>query len=189
MKKTISIAMLIVLGTMFAKAQPFQKGSSALSALIGLGSSLGYYHSSQAPALSVNFEKGLWDIGSAGVISLGGYAGYKRFSYKGSNWRENWNYTIIGVRSAFHYNGINSDNFDVYGGLMISYNILKYKWKYTDGTTTPPTNTASYGNRAGMTAFVGGRYFFTPALAANAELGYGVAYLNVGLSLLLGGSK
>ena len=33
--------------------------------------------------------------------------------------------------------------------------------------------------------FIGARYYFTPKLAAMAELGYGIAILNIGVSFKL----
>jgi len=58
-----------------ANAQEFQKGTNIISAGIGLGSSiLSYSGASQSPALSLQYERGVWDIGGPGVISLGGYA-------------------------------------------------------------------------------------------------------------------
>jgi hypothetical protein len=188
MKKTAILIALFIISISSVSAQHFVKGTNVISGLVGLGSSLGWYgNGTQSPALSVNFEHGLMDLGSSGVLSLGGYFGHKTFRYKGTGYTWSWNYNIIGVRGAYHYNAHNVDKLDLYGGLMISYNLLKYKEKY-DNSTTPMTQTGNYKNRAGMTAFVGGRYFFTNSLAGNVELGYGVAYLNLGLSFKLGGS-
>ncbi|MFT4154225.1 hypothetical protein [Parafilimonas sp.] len=49
---------------------------------IGLGSSmLNYSGAGQTPAISAQFERGVWPIGGPGVISLGGYAGFKTYKY------------------------------------------------------------------------------------------------------------
>ena len=72
-----------------ANAQEFQKGTNIISAGIGLGSSiLSYSGASQSPALSLQYERGVWDIGGPGVISLGGYAGYKGYSFSGTDYSE-----------------------------------------------------------------------------------------------------
>ncbi len=62
---------------------------------------------------------------------------------------------------------------DLYGWVMLSCNFLKF------------SNTAckSDGSDAGLTAYVGGHYFFTNNIAAFAELGYGVSYLTLGAAL------
>lgn len=188
MKKSFSLFVIISFFTASQiAAQAFQKGTGVGSAGIGFGSSIGSHSGTQTPAISIQYEQGLWPLGSDGVISLGGYAGYKAFQYKydaGSvNYKQNWNYTIIGARAAYHYTGLENEKIDVYGGLMLSYNILKYKFKDNSGSGSGIYNSGSYGSAAGFTAYAGGRYFFSNNLGAFAELGYGVSYLTVGLSL------
>jgi hypothetical protein len=169
-----------------ANAQSFVKGTNILSGTVGLGSSiLSYSGASQSPALSVQYERGIWEAGP-GVISLGGYAGYKGYSFSGQggsySYSEKWHYTVIGVRSAYHYNGLDIPKLDVYGGAMLSYNILSYSYSDNAGTGVHGLN-GSYGSTAGLSLFIGGRYFFSDNLAVLAELGYGVAFLNVGIAL------
>lgn len=187
MKKIFLPAVLIIFTVSSLHAQSFKKGTNVLSGLIGIGSSLGYF-GSQSPGLSVNFERGAWQAGSSGVISIGGYAGRKSFSYDGAyglddTYSQKWSYTIIGVRSAYHYTGFKNEKLDVYGGLMLSYNILSYSVKYSDENVGNITGSGSYGSAAGLTGYLGGRYYFNPKVAANVELGYGVSYLNAGVSL------
>lgn len=178
MKKLLVVSMALIAAASL-HAQSFQKGNNVLGIGVGLGSSLSGL-GSQTPAISANFEHGIWEIGGPGVISLGAYVGFKSFKYTGEDILEKWGYTIIGVRGAYHYNGIKSDKFDLYGGLMLSYNILKYSVKDNDGNII--AGTGNYGSGAGITAFIGGRYFFTPNIGAFAELGYGVSYLTLGLA-------
>lgn len=168
-------------------AQSFVSGTNAINVGIGLGSSLGNFgYSSQTPALSVQYDRGIWDIGGPGVISLGGYVGYKSFknSYESGSYAytNSWKYTVIGVRAAYHYNGFDTEQWDLYGGTMLSYNILNYSYKDTNGISD---NAGSYGSSAGLSLFVGARYFFTEKLAAMAEAGYGISYLSVGISFKL----
>lgn len=180
MKKLIFVVVALAASTTLY-AQQFQKGTNILGAGIGLGSSLGSFtYGSQSPAISLQYERGIWDIGGPGVISLGGYAGTKSFKYSGEGFTEKWGYTIIGIRSAYHYNGIKSDKFDVYGGVMLSYDILNYSYKDDNGNSI--NGRGNYGSAAGFTLYVGGRYFFTPNIAAFAELGYGVSYLTLGVA-------
>jgi hypothetical protein len=180
MKKLIFILCASV-ATSALHAQTFIKGTNVVSAGVGLGSSLGNYsRSSQTPALSLSYDKGIWDIGGPGVISLGAYAGRKSYKYSGAGYVEKWGYTIIGVRSAYHYNGINSDKFDVYGGVMLSYNILNYSFKDNSGNNV--NGGGNYGSGTGFTLYAGGRYFFSSNIAAFAELGYGVSYLTLGVA-------
>lgn len=164
-----------------ANAQEFQKGTNIISAGIGLGSSiLSYSGASQSPALSLQYERGVWDIGGPGVISLGGYAGYKGYSFSGTDYSEKWHYTVLGIRSAYHYNGLNVKKLDLYGGVMLSYNLLSYS--YSDNSGYNLSGSGNYGSTVGFSLYIGTRYFFTDNLAVLAELGYGVAYLNIGIA-------
>lgn len=188
MKRVFTILICLAMMQTGSYAQSFFKGSNVISAGIGLGGSLGSFsYGSQSPAISVQYERGVWEIGGPGVISLGGYAGIKSYTFSGQagdfRYSQKWNYTVIGIRSAYHYNGINNDKFDVYGGLMLSYNLLSYKYEDNGGGTV--INSGSYGSTAGITAYVGGRYNFINNLALFAELGYGVSYLTIGLALQL----
>ncbi len=191
MKKLLVMTTVIILTSVSClNAQAFEKGTNVLSAGVGLGSSLGSYSSSsQMPGLSVNFESGLWEAGSSGVISLGGYVGIKNYRhvYNNPDYKTTykWNYRIIGLRSAYHYTGLNNEKIDLYGGLMLSYNMISYKWKevWPSDPEFNESHSTNLTGAAGITGYVGGRYYFSSKAAVYAELGYGVSYLNAGVSL------
>lgn len=177
MKKTI-LYLALALGATTASAQSFQKGDNIINAGIGFGTNLGGIGDSR-PAISASFEHGKWDIGGPGVISLGGYIGNTGYSYKNAGYTQKWNYTIIGARSAYHYTGFTSvPKLDVYGGLMLSYNIVNYS---ADNYTGPN----SYGSGLGFSAYIGGRWFFSEKFGAYAELGHGVSTINAGVAIKL----
>ncbi len=183
-KYLFTLICLFVFGTTISFGQSFDKDTQVVAIGVGLGSSLGSFnYSSQIPAISLQYERGMWEAGDVGVISLGGYVGYKGFSQKtavGSfEATSKWNYTIVGVRSAFHYHGIDNDNIDLFGGVMFSYNILNYSYEDNSGST--PISSGNFGSSAGLTIYVGGRYYFSENIGGFAELGYGVSYLNLGL--------
>lgn len=187
MQKRPLLYALLLFAVTSVKAQNFVKGTNIVSAGVGLGSSiLSYSGAKQSPAISLQYERGIWDIGGPGVVSLGGYLGFKSYKYSDKyssyNYSEKWRYTVIGVRSAYHYNGIKADKLDVYGGIMLSYNILNYSYS-DNGPSGGYSNKGSYGSNAGFSLYAGGRYFVSKNLALLAELGYGVAYLNLGLAL------
>ena len=165
MKKLSSVlllAFLVMAST--SKAQSYQKGDNVIAVGVGFGSSiLNYSGSSQTPAISLSFEHASFEAGDDGLISLGAYVGTKSYKYSGNGYSQKWSYTIFGVRGAYHYTGI-SDKVDVYGGVMLSYNNVTYKY-------TGSGYAGSYGGATGFTAFVGGRYYFSEHIAAMAELG------------------
>ena len=68
---------------------------------------------------------------------------------------------------------------DVYGGLMLSYNYLRY----TNDLPSGYDNRNDYNSGISASLFIGARYFFTDKFAVYTELGYGVSYLNIGGSL------
>lgn len=164
MKKTIFILCLFAAMVTTAHAQPFQKGTSIIQGGIGIGSNLGGLGNGR-PAIAVGYEYGMWEVGGPGVISLGGY-----FGNLGNDFA---NYNVIGVRSAYHYNGITDvPELDVYGGAMLAYNNVSVKG----------LGTFNYGSGVGLSLYIGSRYFFTENFGAFAELGYGVSTLSVGVA-------
>lgn len=174
MKKTVFFYMMFFIGTSLALAQEFNKGTNVINVGLGLGGTYDIYAApSQSPVISASFERGIWELPGPGVVSLGGYLGFKTYRYDNS---DRWNYTIVGVRGAYHYNGFNIENLDVYGGAMVSYNILSYDRDVYDGF-------GSFGSAPGATGFIGGRWYFSEVFSAFAEAGYGVAYLTLGAAL------
>ncbi|NNE75835.1 MAG: hypothetical protein HKN31_02040 [Pricia sp.] len=172
MKKLILLAFVFFSSAIVA-AQEFNQGTNVINAGIGFGGDYNLYLApSASPGFSASYERGIWEIGGPGVISLGGYLGFKTYKYSND---DRWNYTIIGVRAIYHYLGLEVENLDVYGGAMASYNILSYDDDVYGGF-------GSFGSSAGATVFVGGRWYFTENIGVFAELGYGVAYLTTGAS-------
>ncbi|WP_257657821.1 hypothetical protein [Parapedobacter lycopersici] len=175
MKKAILILMAVTMVTL-ANAQPFQKGTTMVNAGVGLGTALGGLGKAR-PAISVSLDHGFWEIGGPGVISLGGYIGNTGYKYTDPGYTAKWNYIIVGARGAYHYNGFELPELDVYGGAMLGYNIVSYS---ADGGGTELSN--SYGSGLGFSGFLGGRWLFNSNLGAYAELGYGVSVLSAGLT-------
>jgi len=183
-KKIIIFITLFIFSISVSNAQYLLKGTNVISGGIGIGSAIGTFsHSSQSPGLNVQYERGVWDVPGPGVVSLGGYLGSKRYRYKNNIYTENWHYTVIGVTSAYHYNDLKRfnnkflDKLDVYGGILLSWNILNYSNNY-------PSNYyhEDYKSNIEASLYVGGRYFFNDNFAVYTELGFGVSVLNIGAS-------
>lgn len=180
MKKTCIIlcSLLISIVCSEAKAQSFEKGTTAINAGIGIGTALGGYGTAR-PAISVSADHGLWEVGGPGLISLGGYVGNTGYKYSNGGYTSKWNYIIIGVRGAYHYSGFeNLPDLDLYAGAMVGYNIVNYSSDVDESYYGK-----NYGSGIGFSGFAGARWFFTDLFGVYAELGYGVSVLNVGATI------
>ena len=191
MKKSAFFSIILVVFSFFSAArvhaQAFEAGTNVISGGIGIGSSLasGFTYGSQSPGFSVGYDRGIWEAGP-GVVSLGGYVGIKTYKYgfvdnTGFAYSYKWNYTIFGVRGAYHFTGINVENLDLYAGVMIAYDNLNFTYSNNSGTTFSG-NAGSYNSGLGVSVFGGARYYFAGNLAVYGELGYGVSILGIGLS-------
>lgn len=172
MKKCFKAIFILLFSVNCLQAQEFNVGTNAINVGLGLGGDFGaFLTSSISPGLSVSYERGIWDIGGPGVISLGGFIGTKAYRYEILGINARWRYTTVGFRGAYHFNGFNVENLDVYGGAMLAYNIANF--------TGDPVG-FEVASTISPTLFVGGRWYFNDTFGAFAEAGYGVAFLTIG---------
>lgn len=175
MKKAILIFFAICTG-LLTYSQQFQVGSSTANLGVGLGTALGGLGNAR-PAISLAVDYGMWDVGGPGVISLGGYVGNTGYKYTDLGYTAKWNYTTVGARGAYHFNGFKIPRLNAYAGAMLGYNFVKYSSENQDNSFVN-----NYASGLGVTGFLGGRWFFTQNFGAFAELGYGVSVLNAGIT-------
>lgn len=209
MKPTNNIGKLAVLALLgagtagTASAQAFEQGTTAINLGIGLGGTQYSYLSgidndySVSPMFLLSLEHGIANIDNIGAIGVGLLAGRKTVSLKYSygdnayeyDYNQKWSNTVIGVRGALHFGElIQVEKLDVYGGLMIGYNIGSYKDKSTqtrksDGRVTDIGDNYHYKlSFVTWGLYAGGRYFFSEHFGGYAEVGYGASYFNLGLT-------
>lgn len=198
--KNIVIKITILLlsgGTFVIKAQSFQKKQMDLNLGVGLGNTIVAGGGTNVfPPLSVSVEYGITDD-----ISIGGYLGFTGASYNFSGWENcgkgngngqyytdtyKWSYFILGARGAYHFGRfIKVDKLDVYAGLMLGDDFAHYSYSTT--STCPDHirySSPTYGGFV-FSVYGGARYRFTDHVGVFGELGYGIAYLNIGLNLKL----
>lgn len=189
MKKLIILVPLILCFYSILNAQEsmFNSGDKAINLGIGIGSfyGTGLYSNTTIPPVSISFEKGIKDeILEKGVIGVGGYLGYTSYSwhYTVGTVDYGWRYSniVLGARGTFHYPLL--DNFDTYLGALLGYNIVSAK---SFGTNTGIYDYSPDSGSLVFSGFIGGRYYFSDKFAGFAELGYGIAYLTLGLSIKL----
>lgn len=166
-----------------AQTPTFIKGDQTVNFGFGLGSALysGGLYKTKIPPLSASYEKAIVDnILEKGVVGVGPYLGFVSYKWEYLNWGWNYSNFIIGARGNFHYPL--KDNIDTYTGLLLGYNIVTSS---EFGTSVFGYNYSTNSSRIVSSWFVGAKYYFKENLAVMAELGYGIAYLNLGIGLKL----
>jgi hypothetical protein len=179
----IIVAAGLMISPGMAQENLFLKGEKVLNIGIGLGSTLyaGSYFTGTFPPLSISFEKGIADeILEKGVIGVGGYLGYSAYKYEYFDWGYKYSDIILGARGSFHYPLL--EKLDTYTGLLAGYELILHS-EFGSYEGSNPLNAA--GGGIVWSWYVGGRYYFSEKMAAMAELGYGISYLTLGISIKL----
>lgn len=152
------MVMFLALSMVNAQTPSFNKGDKVLDVAIGIPHIYGYGWG--VPPVLASFEVGIVDgILDKAAVGVGGYLGFSSASLLGSSY---FNFHF-GAKGAFHYPFV--DKLDTYAGVITGYTV---------------SDLASYGLDWG--AFAGIRYYFTDSFAVNAEAGYGVTFLQAGVS-------
>jgi hypothetical protein len=164
------------------KTQPFLAGDKVINVGLGIGSTLysGTGYSTGIPPLSASFEYGLQELGP-GILGIGGYFGISSYKWEtsiaGSTYGWKYSSTIIGARGNYHYSWL--EELDTYAGLMLGFNIVSSK---ETGDWPVGVNYSANSSSFIYSIFIGGRYYFNDSFAVMAELGYGIAWLNLGVA-------
>jgi hypothetical protein len=183
MRKLLLSVVVTAVSVLFLNGQDpmFLKGEKVLNVGLGLGNTLytGSYYKSQIPPVSASLEIGVVEnVLEKGVIGVGPYLGYSSFKYEYNDWGWKYSNIIIGARGSFHYPLV--DKLDTYTGLLLGYNIASSK-EFDD--SVPGWDYSYSAGGLAWSWYIGGRYYFKENLAAMLELGYGIAYLNLGIAL------
>lgn len=180
MKKTLTkIAVAIVMAAGISTsgmAQAYSQGDNLLNVGLGIGSNLSASGLTQTlPPIGISYEKGIKD-----KISVGGYVGMAGASSESFGWKWTYSYIVVGARGSYHFS-MSNDKFDPYVGLMAGYNAASVTVTKPAGWAGPDIAAASAGGVI-FGGHIGARYYFTEKIGAFAELGYGIALLNVGVT-------
>ena len=188
MKKALPILILFLfaLPGLHGQKSMIELGDKVISLGLGIGNTLyigGAGYSTMVPPLSLSFEQAvvddIFDKGVLGVVGSFGYTAYKyRYNVDNQDWGWNYHNVILGAGGLLHYPLI--DRLDTYLGALLGYNFSTIA-EYGD----TGDNIADSAGGFVIAGFIGARYFFTEQFAAFAQLGYGVAYLTLGVSIRL----
>ncbi|MFR9649283.1 MAG: hypothetical protein SNJ33_05025 [Rikenellaceae bacterium] len=103
LKFLLLFALVLSLGTLSASAQKFEKGSTYLTATVGVG---GY-----GLPIAVQYEKGVYDINENMSIGVGGYAGIAFYNSS--------SLFAIAANGTYHYTQFES--WDLYGAVRLGF--------------------------------------------------------------------
>jgi hypothetical protein len=152
--------------------------------LLNAGFGAGYYGAGGLPIM-LNAE---WALNDA--ISVGPYLGITswsdRYSWGGYGYKYKYTFVDFGGRFSYHLNkhlNLSTDKLDLYGTAMLGYTIVSASYEgynFPGGDPDPDVDSSL------MFGVVGGaRWYFSDRFAANAEVGYGVTPLYLGITLKL----
>lgn len=112
-------------------------------------------------------------------LGIGGLFGFYSMKWEYYNYKETYKDVALGVKGYLHYQFI--EHLDTYGALLLGIRMEKVKTtdSYYDETYT------SNNNQFLFRPTVGARYFFNSKIAAMAEIGYGISFINLGVALKL----
>jgi hypothetical protein len=191
-----ALLVTVVLHVASVQAQSFEAGDNVLGVGLGIGGNYGVGFSgsgvSQTPAIALHFDHGMGDLGP-GIWGLGGFLGYKSYSYSYDNFyftnrytsKYKWTYVVVGARGTWHYNEWHeNDKLDTYGGLMLAYRAATFKDETNYPSGASSFNAGTYSGLT-LTGLLGARYFFTDKIGAYLEAGFGVSVLQLGLAVKL----
>lgn len=195
--RTLASAALCTIA-LAASAQSFDVGTNAINLGLGVGGygfgyiGRGYSTYTVTPSVSLSYEHGITELGP-GVLSIGAYLARKSAHYERSyvsgphNYYEDkrWTNTLFGLRGSWHFNSWHGNSkLDLYGGAMLGISAVRYRnrsTRTTNGVVESWDDGLRYSSGyAAFSLFCGARYYFTEAIGAYAELGYGISWLNVG---------
>lgn len=182
--KKITFLLISFFTCSVASAQ-FEKGDMAVNLGFGVGNyyATGSGFETKIPPIVLSGEYFIMENISVGAF-LGGSKSVYEYRYPsgyGYNSKE-VEYTYFNLGALGNYHFVNQEKFDVYAGARLGYVNAKVEFSGNiSNSVLDGFGAKGSGLLAG--AHVGGRYFFTDAFAANAEMGYGIAILQVGATL------
>ena len=174
----LALATASIFGSQANAQEVFKKGTNVASALVGFFSSTGVVtgYSTVVPPIQLNFEQGVVDglIEGRASVGVGGTVDYGMSQFTALGVSSSVHVAFLGARGSFHYQFM--PKLDTYTGFSLGINLASTS--VVGVATSQNATRAAFGYRGHL----GARYYFSPAFAVNAELGYGLALLNIGIS-------
>ncbi len=196
MKSTLThlkIAVVTVIITLLCqsqlKGQLFKVGNKDLNLMIGMGTPWVLINDYRTilPPFTASLDYGFRDDIGPGVLSLGGMVALTTYRdiRTAITWVDDYGYKsttgIVALRSTYHYELIRK--LDTYGGMhlgmraerWVEYGNFPHGAELRDGFDMHPV----------VSLFAGAKYYINDKFAAMAEIGYSIAFVNLGVCIKL----
>ncbi|MEQ3675861.1 MAG: outer membrane beta-barrel protein [Dokdonia sp.] len=163
--------LLAVVGcSIYANAQ-IEKGDSMITLALGVSPTFysGNGFEASLPPIEAAYEYAISDN-----ITVGGFAGIATAEFRSAGFGYDYTYILAGGLGNYHF--VNSETFDVYVGAKLGYVNVSSKEVGAAFGINAESSGILFGGQ------LGARYWITETIAINAEAGYGVAALRLGVS-------
>ena len=181
----------------------FDENSHVINIGVGFGSrayrtlySGGAYSYGRTPAFSITYEQPWKKKLGPGYLGIGAYFGFQnehfKYDYAYYNnsfvlnnyyYKHSWNHFMVAARGVYHWDVLNSKNAEVYAGVIIGMRFQTHSYETNDpGNKDPFSYSQSFAYPA-YSVFAGARWYFAKNFGLFAEVGYGISYANVGMSI------
>ncbi|MBL7882591.1 MAG: hypothetical protein JNL69_00870 [Bacteroidia bacterium] len=178
-------------------AKCFDENTRILNVGVGVGGIRHYRIAGgryrETPAFSISYEQPWKQRLGPGYIGVGGYLGFQSANYRNTYraphdfndyyYEHHWNNILVAGRAAYHWDVLNKERAEVYGGIIIGARIQLYRYDTND----PKPEQSNYKLKDGVayptySLFAGARWYFAKKVGVFAEAGYGISYLTAGLT-------
>lgn len=167
-KLVVLILACTTFGLAQVNAQAIEKGNSLITLQVGLAGTFAVSGADTSISPTLTYEYAVMD-----QLTVGAFGSYASAEYEYPNYTWKWTYIFAGAVGNYHF--VNTDKFDVYAGARLGFISVSFD---DDGTGLPDPSSGGFG----YVAQVGARYFFTPNIALNAEVGYGFTIARAGVT-------
>ena len=120
------------------------------------------------------------DIGP-GIIGVGGLIGFESFrrEFNTGDYGYNYGSVVFQARGTYHYQFL--EDLDTYAGIGLGFRVTTSSEFGEFPTVNAPE--ANDGFNLNGSIFVGAKYYFSDYMAAFGEVGSGISYLTLGVSM------
>ena len=183
MKKIILLTTIILSSIATSNAQQLSEGNSMINLGTGLSSyfTSGTGYSTTLPPLEGSFEYMITENISVGAF-VGAYGAKYETNYElAYNTKTDFSYIHGGGLGNYHF--VNDDKFNAYVGARLGYLSANTSSDSSDNELNDILDGLDYTASGFLYGIqLGGRYFISNKIAVNAELGYGISVLKIGVT-------